>query len=96
MYGYLGILQISSLVLALLNRKITIKALNDSKEIRTIVYITSFIVLEQVILYFNIVDFRTTFSSLYYGHILAATMVAILLIFIPKVQCCFWSLVLMF
>jgi len=85
LFGYLGILQIASLVLALKSRKIAIKVINDSKEIRTIVYITSFIALEMLILYFVVGNFNNTRVSLHIGHLLAATMVVLLITFIPKV-----------
>ena len=86
LFGYLMLLQFSSLVLALMNRNITIKAVNDSKEIRRIVYITSFIFLGLFIGYFVIGNFRDVGISLYIGYLLAATMVVLLFIFVPKVR----------
>ena len=69
-----------------MNRNVTIKVLNDSMEIATIVYITSFAALEMLILYFVVGEFNNANASLYTGHLLAATIAAILLIYIPKVQ----------
>ena len=85
LFAYLGLLQISSFILALLNRKVTIKVLNDSNEITLIVYITSFAALEMLVLYFVVGDFNNANASLYTGHLLAATMVTLLIIYIPKV-----------
>ena len=89
LFGYLGLLQFSSLILALMNRKITIRAVNDSREIRTLVYITSFIVLEMSIMYFAVGDFNNTSISVHIGHLLAATTVVLLFIFVPKVCNCY-------
>ena len=89
LFGYLGLLQIASLILALMNRKITIKAINDSREIRRIVYITSFAIFEMFILYFVVGNFNDAGLSLFIGHLLAATIIFILLLFVPKVQYCF-------
>ena len=86
LFGYFGILQIACLVLALKSRKIAIKVINDSREIRTIVYITSFVALETLILHFAVGNFKNSNVSLFLGHILAATLVTLLLIFIPKVE----------
>ena len=87
LFGYLGLLQVTSLILAIMNRKVTIKVLNDSREITTIVYITSFAALEMLILYFVIGDFNNANASLYTGHLLAAATATILIIYIPKVRC---------
>ena len=89
LFGYLGLLQFSSLILALMNRNITIKAVNDSREIRRIVYITSFIVLEMFIIYFVVGYFQDASISLHIGHLLAATTVVLLFIFVPKVRSCY-------
>ena len=86
LFGYLGLLQVASFILALLNRKVTIKVLNDSKEITLIVYITSFAALEMVVLYFVVGNFSNANASLYTGHLLAATVVAVLIVYIPKVM----------
>ena len=86
LFGYLGLLQFSSLILALMNRKISIKAVNDSREIRTIVYITSFIALEMFIGYFVIGNLNDVSISFHIGHLQAATMVVLLFIFVPKVR----------
>ena len=88
LFGYLGLLQIACFILALLNRKITIKAFNDSNEIRKIIYITSFVALEMFILYFAIRKINDAFVSLYLGHLLAGTTAVILITFIPKVLGC--------
>ena len=85
LYGYLGLLQLASFILALMNRKVKIKALNDSQEIRLIVYLTSFATVEMIVSYFSVGLYRNAIAILFTGNLVVATMVTILLIYMPKV-----------
>ena len=85
LYLYLAILQAAALVLAFKIRKVEIKVLNDSKEISAIVYITTVIDVELILVSTLLHNYRTGRLLLYYGGILIMATVIVGLIYIPKV-----------
>ena len=86
LYLYLAILQVSALVLAFKTRNVKIKVLNDSKEISAIVYITSVIDVELIIVTIALSDYNNLISFFYYGGVLIATTVILSLVYVPKVR----------
>ena len=58
---------------------------NDSKDITTIVYITTMIVAEVVLVAFFLGQYSHVRTKLIVGHMLAAAMVVNLMLFVPKV-----------
>ena len=85
LYLYFGILQAVALVLAFKIRKVEIKVLNDSKEISTIAYITSVILVELIIVSSLLYNYSSVQRLLYYSGILITTMSIVGLIYVPKV-----------
>ena len=86
LYFYLAILQVSALVLAFKTRHVEIKVLNDSKETYAIVYITSVIVAELLIVTIALSEYNNIFTCFYYGGILIAATVILSLVYVPKVR----------
>ena len=85
LYAYLALLQASALMLAFKTRNVKIKVLNDSKEISAIVYITSVIDVELIVVTIALGDYRNLTAFFYYGGVLIATTVILALVFVPKV-----------
>ena len=85
LYLYLAILQTIALVLAFKIRKIEIKVLNDSKEISAIVYITTVIDVELILVSTLLYDYKNIRVLLYYGGVLIMATVIVGLVYIPKV-----------
>ena len=86
LYLYLAILQVSALVLAFKTRNVKIKVLNDSKEISAIVYITSVVDVELIIVTIALSDYNNLIAFFYYGGVLIATTVILSLVYVPKVR----------
>ena len=85
LYIHIAGLQVASFILALLNRKIDIKVLNDSHQIRAIVYITTLAAFEVLFLLFIVESYRNARTILTSGHQLGATIAVNLILFVPKV-----------
>lgn len=79
-------LHIIALILAIQTRKVRIKILNDSKEVAAIIYITSIVLAELVIVSFSLTNFQNIYESLYSGGLIVAATVVLAVIFIPKVR----------
>ncbi|XP_011405199.1 PREDICTED: gamma-aminobutyric acid type B receptor subunit 1-like [Amphimedon queenslandica] len=84
LYIYLGMLQIIAIILAMQTRKVRIKILNDSKEVATIIYITSIVLVELVIVSFALSSFYNTHEVLYDIGLLIVAFAILLVIFAPK------------
>lgn len=78
-------LHIIALILAIQTRKVRIKILNDSKEVAAIIYITSIVLAELVIVSFSLTNFQNIYETLYCGGLIVAATVVLAVIFIPKV-----------
>ena len=85
LYSYLAILQVSALVLAFKTRSVEIKMLNDSKEISAIVYITSVVDVELIIVNIALSDYGNLLTFFYHGGVLIGTTVILSLVYVPKV-----------
>ena len=85
LYLYLAMLQTTALVLAFKIRKVEIKVLNDSKEILAIVYITTVILVEIMLVSALLYSYRNIRLLLYYSGVLIITTVIVGLVHIPKV-----------
>uniref|UniRef100_A0A1X7VPL5 G-protein coupled receptors family 3 profile domain-containing protein n=1 Tax=Amphimedon queenslandica TaxID=400682 RepID=A0A1X7VPL5_AMPQE len=83
-YIYLGMLQIIALILAIQTRKVCIKILNDSKEVAVIIYITSIVLVELVIVSFALSNFNNIHEVLYDAGLLIVAFTILLVIFAPK------------
>ena len=84
-YIYKFILQIAAIYFAFMSRKIRVKALNDSKEIAAIIYITSLLLVISAFGFWIGLRYLNT-STVVFGlaQLLTATVILGLL-FIPKV-----------
>ena len=85
-YIYLIVIQVAAFVLAILNRKVMIKTLNDTKETMIIVYTTSTIMLILGIVLFARSNRYILNEVLISGLIMLATTVLITFVFVPKVK----------
>ena len=85
-YSYLAILQVSALVLAFKTRNVEIKVLNDFKEISAIVYITSVVDVELIIVTIALWEYSNLNAFFYYGGVLVGATVTLSLVYIPKVR----------
>ena len=79
-------LQIIAIILAIQTRKVRIKILNDSKEVATIIYITSIVLVELVIVSFALSSFYNIHEALYDAGLLIVAITILLVIFAPKVS----------
>ena len=85
-FAYLGILQLTSFVLALLIRKVTIPVLNESKEISAIIYFTTILVFEMLIFGLLLGQYNDLQEGLFNAHLILATTVVLVFLFVPKVS----------
>ena len=85
-YIYLGMLQVIALILAIQTRKVRIKILNDSKEVAVIIYITSIVLVELVIVSFALFNFNNIHEVLYDAGLLIVAFAILLVTFVPKVS----------
>ena len=91
-YVYKLLLQMAAMYFAFMTRKVKIKALNDSKEIAVIIYITSLILVATVGAGFALGhSYPDAFASVVgFGRMVTATVI-LAMVFIPKViynNCC--------
>ena len=86
LYLYLAVLQVSALVLAFKTRKVKIKVLNDSKEISAIIYVTSVIDFELLVVSVLLQDYNNIQELLFAGGVLIATTTVLALVYLPKVD----------
>ena len=84
-YGYKAVLQILALILALKLRKVKISGLNDSREIRRVVYIISGILLLLLIDSFFLTKYLNTYKSIAALGLITGPAAGLGFIFIPKV-----------
>ena len=78
-------LQVAAVILAFKTRKVKIKALNDSKYVAAIIYITSTVIVARIIA-FALDYYIITTEVLFSGGLMLATTVFLGFIFIPKVS----------
>ena len=85
-YVYLIIVQIVGIVLAFQTRKVKISALNDSKFIAAIVYISTIVLVILVLLIFSLRGYINVEAAIFNGGIIVMATVFVSLTFIPKVS----------
>jgi hypothetical protein len=84
-YGCVVLTQVAAVILAFLTRKVTIKALNDSKYLTIIIYTSSVIIALMLISAVLIDEYLNFDAAVFGGLIMLFTTVVLGLTFIPKV-----------
>ncbi len=84
-FGFLAILQIIGIVLAIQTRKVKIKLLNDSKYITAVIYISSISLVLIAIVTLVPGTLINIIEAVFSGSVITATTFFLGLIFIPKV-----------
>lgn len=84
-YGCVVLTQIVAVVLAFRTRKVTIKALNDSKYLTIIIYLSTVIIVSMVVSAVLLDEYLNTDAGIFGGLIMLFTTVVLALTFIPKV-----------
>ena len=89
---YLGLLQVLGIILAFQTRKVKIRALNDSKFVAALVYISSIVLVVIVLIMFILRSYINISAALFSGGIIVLATIFLVFTFIPKVhtlvQCC--------
>ncbi len=86
LYAYLLLTQLSGVFFAFRTRKVQVKALNDSKQLSLIIYISSVIVTVMIIGAVALADFLNADAALFGAGLMVFTTVVLGLVFIPKVR----------
>ena len=84
-YGCVVVTQVVAVILAFRTRKVTIKALNDSKYLTIIIYVSSVIIALMLISAVLLQDYLNIDAAVFGGLIILFTTVVLGLTFIPKV-----------
>ena len=85
-FVYLGLLQFVGIILAFQTRKVNITALNDSKAIAILIYISSIVLVVIVLITFILRSYINVSAAMFSGGILVLATFFLVLIFIPKVS----------
>lgn len=85
-YTYLIVLQVLALVLAFKTRKVKIKALNDSKSVTAIIYVSSIIIVALIIITFALDSYIVVSEAMFSAGLLIATTTFLVFSFVPKVN----------
>ena len=83
---YLALLQIVGIVLAFQTRKVKIRALNDSKFVAALVYISSIVLVVIVLTTFILRSYINVSVAIFSGGIIILATIFLALMFIPKVS----------
>ena len=84
-YAYLIILQLIGITLAFQTRKVKIVALNDSKYVATIVYLSSIFLIMMILVNFTLPSFIDVSSGIFVGGTVIIASLFLGLTFIPRV-----------
>ena len=84
-YAYKGLLQLVAVFMAFHTRRVTIRALNDSKEIAVIIYINSITLTLLIVVEFALHSYQEVYAGLFGLALLAEATVFLSLVFIPTV-----------
>ena len=84
-YGCVVVTQVVAVILAFRTRKVTIKALNDSKYLTIIIYVSSVIIALMLISAVLLQDYLNIDAAVFGGLIILFTTVVLGLTFVPKV-----------
>ena len=82
---YIGILQIVGIVLAFQTRRVRVPALNDSKQVAALIYISSISFLSIILITLGLGEFLNTRVSLFNTAIFITATTFVILTFLPKV-----------
>lgn len=85
-YGCVVLTQVVAVILAFRTRKVTIKALNDSKYLTIIIYTSSVIIAAMLISAVLLEKYLNSDAAVFGGLVMLFTTVALGLTFIPKVS----------
>ena len=85
-FVYLGLLQFVGLILAFQTRKVKIYALNDSKPIAALIYISSIALVVIVLISFILRGSINISAAVFFGGIILLATTFLALIFVPKVS----------
>lgn len=83
---YAGFLILVCLVLACLTRKVEVPALNEYKELSTVIYLTAIFLMEFAIISTFIIRFNSLQEGLANGHLSLMSWLSLSILFIPKVS----------
>ena len=72
--------------MAFRTRKVTIKALNDSKQIALLVYITTFELVVLAVIAFGLREWHIVYRAVFGGAMFIAATVYLSVVFIPRVS----------
>ena len=67
-------------------RKVKIKALNDSKFVAAIIYVTSIVLMLVIVVTFALYNYRNIAELVFNGALMLGTVAVLCLIFVPKVR----------
>lgn len=85
-YGLVVLTQVVAVILAFRTRKVTIKALNDSKYLTIIIYTSSVVIAAMLTSAVLVDEYLNTDAAVFGGLIMLFTTVVLGLTFIPKVN----------
>ena len=83
---YLSLLQFAGIILALQTRKVKISALNDSKSVTALIYISSILLVAMVFTAFLLRGYINISAAVFSGGIITMATLFLVSIFIPKVH----------
>lgn len=87
-YGYILITHLVAVVLAVLTRKINIKALNDYKYISAITYVSFVLLVTMLVSAITLDEYLNADAAVFSGVLFIFSTVVLTLTFIPKVRYC--------
>ena len=97
LYGYKVVLQAITVVMALKTRKVKVRGVDDYREIIMATYLTSFVLVINLIVNYTVEDQINTFTAITALSFFIGATAIILLVFVPKVtsrQSCWGSLLI--
>ena len=83
---YLSLLQFAGMILAFQTRKVSIKALNDSKYVTALIYISSILLVAIALTAFLLRNYVNIKMAVFCGGIIVLATLFLVLIFIPNVS----------
>ena len=85
-FAYKGLLQLGAIFMAFTTRKVSIKALNDTKENCAIIYINSIILTVLIVTHLALSDHRDAYTALFGLAVFMEATLFLTVVFIPKVK----------
>ena len=87
LYGYKILLHAAAVVLALQTRRVTIKPLNDSREVIMATYVSSLMIVVILVFNYTVIDRINLYAMLTNFSLSIGTTAIMVLVFVPKVRC---------